>query len=211
MPVIAFTRFSKRLTNDQFADYLGLMPEEVRKKILRFRRWQDAHASLFGKLLLLKAADYLGEKDFLFSQLKYNSYGRPFLDGTGDFNITHTNGLVACVLSKNCSVGIDVEQIRPIKLSEFTNIYTDKEWSIVHNAEDSNATFFHFWTRKEALIKADGRGMSLKLTDIEVIDDEVSIEGLPYFLQTLKLDDEYLAHLATHGERVEVVIKEVSF
>jgi len=211
MPVVTYTRFSKRLPADQFYDYLQLMPEEVRNKILRFRRWQDAHASLFGKLLLLRAGEYLQEKNFLFSQLRYNSYGRPFLEGAGDFNITHTDGLVACVRSKNCSVGIDVEKIRPMNLSEFTNIYTDKEWSIIHNSADPSKQFFHFWTRKEALIKADGRGMSLPLTDIEVINDEVMIGELPYFLQALKLDDQYHVHLATQGERPEVVIKEFSF
>ena len=211
MLVVTYTRFSDRLPAHQFYDYLQLMPEEIRQKILRFRRWQDVHASLFGKLLLLRASEYLQEEGFLFSQLKYNDYGRPFLEGTGDFNITHTDGLVACVRSESCAVGIDVEKIRPMNFSEFTNIYTDKEWSEIHNAADPNVKFFHFWTRKEAIIKADGRGMSLPLTDIEVINDEVIIEELPYFLQALELDDQYHVHLATQGEKPKIVIKEFSF
>ncbi|MEM5637751.1 hypothetical protein AAHH71_00270 [Bacillus toyonensis] len=58
----------------------------------------------------------------------YNKYGKP--DWVEDkffcFNISHSGDWIVCIVG-NTSVGIDIEQIRPIKLETISQVFSMKE------------------------------------------------------------------------------------
>jgi phosphopantetheinyl transferase len=54
----------------------------------------------------------------------------------------------------------------------------------------------HLWTRKEALLKATGKGMLGDLGAIDVCGDEVNMDGQDYYLHSLTLHPEQFTALA---------------
>ncbi len=210
MQVMIYIKY-RRLedTNDvAFVErYLPILPAVMQTKVRRYRRVQDAQATLVGKLLLLEVLKPFGYSQNVLSQLKYNAQDRPYLDGPVDFNISHAGDYVVAVATDHGKVGIDIEQIRAIKLSEFASIFTQKELDQIAAASNLEHEFFTLWTQKEALIKGDGRGMSLPLQEIVVENNSAIIEGQSWFLTPLDIAEGYLVHLATDwlvGEEMTV-------
>ena len=86
------------------------------------------------------------------------------------FNLSHSAGLVACALSTGRAVGIDVEHLA--RRSVDHNLV--RRYCSPAEAEDIDARgeawlprFLHYWTLKEAYLKARGLGVSVPLAEIE--------------------------------------------
>ena len=52
---VYFSKFSQQLSEELFKEYLNLIPKDLQTKALKYVRWQDRQAYLFGKLLLQRA------------------------------------------------------------------------------------------------------------------------------------------------------------
>src|SRR5882757_3355721 len=90
---------------------LERLPEDIRQKAGKFRRWQDAHACILGKHLLLTALRAEGFAGNL-SGLQYTAHGRPHFTTGPDFNISHSGNRVVCIIGRQGKVGIDLEEMR---------------------------------------------------------------------------------------------------
>jgi 4'-phosphopantetheinyl transferase len=103
-----------------------------------------------------------------------NAHGRPeILDrpvGVPDlrFNISHTDGLIACAVTIGREVGVDVENItRPLHHDVAGRYFAPQEVNDLRrlpHAEQARV-FFDYWTLKESYIKARGFGLALPLGD----------------------------------------------
>lgn len=100
-------------------------------------------------------------------------HGKPYVKGLPvEFNISHSGDMVVCAVDDK-SVGIDIEQIRPIDLTVAKRICTDEELLYLfgykpENQDFTNTTdteilirFFELWTAKEACGKQCGYGLFL--------------------------------------------------
>jgi 4'-phosphopantetheinyl transferase len=107
----------------------------------------------------------------------YQPSGKPFLlaaTGAADlhFNLSHSKGMGLFGVTLGRQVGVDVERVR--QGEEFYRIadrfFTSKEAATLRNCpSDMQAeAFFRCWTRKEAFIKAIGRGFAFGLGSFEV-------------------------------------------
>ena len=103
-----------------------------------------------------------------------NAHGRPeILDrppGAPDlrFNLSHTDGLVACAVTVGREVGIDVEYVdRRLTHDVAGRFFAPREVSDLRAlpVDDQARVFFDYWTLKEAYIKARGFGLALPLGD----------------------------------------------
>jgi 4'-phosphopantetheinyl transferase len=101
-------------------------------------------------------------------------FGKPFLaEGTGlQFNLSHTVGLIALAVSFRSPVGIDVETLgAPLCRDAMQSVLNASEHAALARAADWDDAFLALWTAKEAVIKAEGMGLSLPLSAIEVQHD----------------------------------------
>jgi 4'-phosphopantetheinyl transferase len=103
-----------------------------------------------------------------------NVHGRPeILDrprGAPDlrFNLSHTEGLIACAVTIGREVGVDVEHIgRRLTHDVAGRFFAPREVSDLRvlPEDEQHRTFFDYWTLKEAYIKARGFGLALPLAD----------------------------------------------
>jgi 4'-phosphopantetheinyl transferase len=105
-------------------------------------------------------------------QFEPNRYGRPYVSQPTAFrdlyfNLSHTDGLVACAVSRSGDVGVDVENIRRDLdiLALAPSVFAPAEVASVRQSPPDRRLdyFFSYWTLKEAYIKARGMGLSLAL------------------------------------------------
>jgi 4'-phosphopantetheinyl transferase len=203
------TEYKAPLSHEILDPLVAGLPPGIAAKALRYRLWQDAYGCIFGKLLLTMALKEQGMTADL-RQLLYTDYGRPFLPDAPDFNISHSDHRVACAVAGSGRVGIDLEAIRELDIKDFKDQFSPEEWRAINGAPVPLLTFYHFWTAKEALSKADGRGLNIPLASLEITPDKViRLDGLALHLQTLTHFPGYACHTAAEDPINEVVVKEL--
>ncbi|NLG96275.1 MAG: 4'-phosphopantetheinyl transferase superfamily protein [Chloroflexi bacterium] len=103
-----------------------------------------------------------------------NAYGKPFLRGIPElrFNLSHSldRGLLA--ISGERELGVDVEACRSLIDQEniARRFFAPGEVKELFSLppEQQKEAFFACWTRKEAYVKARGKGLSIPLDQFEV-------------------------------------------
>lgn len=210
-PVIYYTYYDRPLPATQFSQLLQKLPEGMRAKICKFRRWEDAHASLLGKLLLLHAL--AGQHcEQAINDVAYTNYGRPYIPGMPDFSISHAGHLVVCAVDLTGRIGIDVELHAPIQVAEFCKQFSAEEWWNIQQARHPESIFYKYWTKKEAILKADGRGICLSLSALHVAENEMAfLDGRKWYVNTVDSFENYSCHFAADAKHHQYTLLKVDF
>lgn len=206
---IRYAYCDKRLSIDHWSDLRDEMPKNIKQRIDRYRRWQDRQAVLFGKILLRNCLTEYGYPSECLEMLRIDEWGRLYLDGGIDFNISHSGGCVVCAASRRAKVGIDIEEIRGVELDDFTEHFSSEEWRFIVESPDPNRAFHDRWTRKESVLKADGRGLSVSLATVSCIGDKAVCSETVWFLREIHIRYGYSCHLATNVDSPDIVIEKV--
>jgi 4'-phosphopantetheinyl transferase len=106
--------------------------------------------------------------------LAVSRYGKPEAPGTGvSINVAHSGGTILIALCRGGRVGIDVEDIS--STADFLEVarysFTQAEFlylASIDDADQRRRAFYRCWTQKEAVLKADGRGLSVSMTSFEI-------------------------------------------
>lgn len=112
----------------------------------------------------------------------YNAYGKPslgfpFSESKLHFNISHSHNVVLCAFTHNRQIGVDVEYMRSDidyeQLAKYSFSFNEQAAFYDLPIAQRRQAFFNCWTRKEAYIKARGRGLSLPLDlfDVSLVDE----------------------------------------
>ena len=107
----------------------------------------------------------------------YNQYGKPslapeFSSTLLNFNLSHSGSMALFAITRNMEIGVDVERVH----SDFEYEEIAKRFFSVNEVatlrtiptEKKLEAFYNCWTRKEAYIKAHGKGLSLPLDSFDV-------------------------------------------
>ena len=208
---VTYTYISQFIHHSSFSSLLRYLPHELHADILRYKFEPDQYARAIGKYLLLKQLEALGYPSEVLKDLTKDAYEKPVLKGIPlSFNIAHSQDLVVCAVSTECQIGIDVEYIKPIERGLFKDQFTPSEWHKIEE-DDSLHAFYNHWTRKESVIKADGRGLQIPLQTIDTTQAVIQIRDTltHWYLQALLLDQAYKAHLCSDSNVNRVVIQKL--
>ncbi|GFN32185.1 4'-phosphopantetheinyl transferase family protein [Paenibacillus xylaniclasticus] len=127
--------------------------------------------------------------------LKKNAYGKPFVEGAKmNFNVSHTSGIVACAFSK-WPIGLDVERMVPPPYMVMDKAFVSDEMDYVDRQPTEQLkreAFYSIWTRKEAILKALGKGFAISPTTVKVpVDGSDNWRG-EYQLMSFQFHTEYM-------------------
>ena len=164
---------------------------------------------LCGKFLLYKLlAGYSQERLYAFDRPEYGQFGKPYFNNEFDFNIAHSGNLVICAGILGGKIGVDTEKNEYRDIDSMKEYFTTKEWDHIISDEDANAAFYEMWVRKEACLKAIGKGLLLPMNEMDVCEDEVIIDNSKWFLHNLYLKEGYATCIAAN-EHNDIQITEV--
>jgi 4'-phosphopantetheinyl transferase len=198
--------------NFQENKYLNLfineMPPLIKNKIAKYHAIEDKIRGLIGKVILRNLLVEYGYSKDILNQLKIDKFSRPYIDDEVDFNISHSGNYVVCALSNKTKVGVDIEEIKNICIKDFYSVLTKHEVNEIESNNNSLPLFFSFWTMKEALIKANGKGFAINLKDIHFKTNVVHLENEEWKIFNLNLDDNYSSYIAYQGD-LKINIKEL--
>jgi 4'-phosphopantetheinyl transferase len=150
-------------------------------------------------------------------EFRYGTFGKPALSaGSGPsdlrFNVSHSEDTALYAVAFGREVGIDVERVRDdIAIDDIAaRFLAADEQAALHAvpAAQRPVAFFRIWTRKEAILKARGGGLSGSLSGFVVSCDERArlissgedpLEASRWRLEDVSLDVRYIAAIAAEG------------
>jgi 4'-phosphopantetheinyl transferase len=148
-----------------------LSPEE-RNRAARFRFEADRLRSQVAWGLLRRFLGGLVGRDPASLEFGQSPYGKPFLAGGPSFNLAHSGDWILIGMASAGRVGVDVEWVRPDRDLESMaeTVFRPDELAEFRAfpAAERPLAFYRGWARKEAFVKAVGRGLSLPLKEFSV-------------------------------------------
>lgn len=144
-----------------------LSPDE-RERAARFRFPRDRRRYVVGRAQMRAILARRLNQDPRRLEFVYGSHGKPALPGQSiGFNMTRSHALGLLAIQPNAEVGIDVELLRPFPeaLDIAQRFFAADEYRRLASLPGSavDAVFFECWTRKEAVVKSAGLGLSQPL------------------------------------------------
>jgi 4'-phosphopantetheinyl transferase len=137
-------------------------------------------------------------------EFSYNQYGKPYLAGCNiKFNVSHSRGRVLCAITLNDELGVDLEHTEKdfdfIETAE--KCFSETELGILKGVPKSKQreAFYKIWTKKEAVVKAIGKGISTPLTEFTVPLKEkgsLVIENKKWHIESLEIGENFAAAIA---------------
>lgn len=140
--------------------------EQKRAKTFKYPNLQKKYVYTRASLRKLLASYIEGKPQDLV--IKTGPYGKPFLDhGSVHFNLSHTGNKLVIAISNINNIGVDLEQYKSRKnLSGLANkCFSEEELAFWHNLPEKQQIrmFYQFWVKKEAFVKAVGKGITVGL------------------------------------------------
>jgi 4'-phosphopantetheinyl transferase len=188
---------------------LQLLSAHQQQAILAYQQPIDRQLRSLGKLLLKESISRFGLANTINIQmLEMAKNGKPHLNNILFFNASYTVDTCILAACEHTEIGIDIEKIQQVDIQLYEAYFTKNEWTKIIAADSITNTFFDFWTRKEAVLKAAGKGLDdVAMKDIEVINNQVLFNGNTFFIQKLDLPTEYTCHIATSVSDSEIQIE----
>lgn len=159
---------------------INSLPDWRREQALRFKFEQGQWECAASYLLL---CDMLRDNYGVDIQPHFciGKHGKPTLQEFPHihFNMSHCKKAVAVAVS-DCPVGIDVECTGRMNDSLARHVLSDDEYARVMASANPDLEFTRLWTRKEALVKLTGDGITDDLKNLLYIYNNVEIETTTY-------------------------------
>lgn len=188
------------------------------------RRYVSAHGTLRELLALYLEVP---PNSLTFS---YSVKGKPALSGACSasglrFNLSHSHELALLAVVRSREIGIDIEHLRPLPVAESIagRFFGSEERKALLQlpASQRRVAFFRFWTRKEALLKSTGEGLSAPLDTWNVafqplesehtVATSCSTNGSDVWsLTDLNPADNYIGAFAVEGKGCAVTLFELA-
>ena len=160
------------VSEEAIAELLPLVSDERREEALKYKHLFGQFACLKSYVMLRELLEQKGlSHPFLFVK---NEHGKPFLKDHPEihFNISHCKNGIAVAVSDQ-PIGIDIESYRNVSDSLIRYTMNEEERHIIETSDDPIRTFTEYWTKKEAVFKLRGTGITHNLHNLLDGDEQV--------------------------------------
>jgi 4'-phosphopantetheinyl transferase len=212
-----------RKVNISEKDIIQSLTEE---EIFRANKFKFSNEKRFFLISRYYLKNFIGEyldlspEKIIISQMKS---GKPYvnenIDSNLKFNYSHSGDYIVYAFTKDNEIGIDIEKIKDI--SEFDELsrthFSDEEQLIyfeLKNPEEKKRLFYKIWTRKEALLKAEGSGITIDLKSLTVLTtneknaNQIKIKFLDknWSITDIMLDTHYSSSVALNSDSYKKIV-----
>jgi len=159
-----------------FDDAQRLISQDERAEAQRFVNDDDRLRFVLGRAALRCLLSRATATKTAHLAFERNEFGKLSVPGSLHFNIAHSGDLIVIGLHKSSEIGVDVEALG--RLADWRDLadhyLTEAERALIADApnEARAAAFLRAWTRKEAVVKAVGRGLSVPLASFAVLPSD---------------------------------------
>lgn len=184
------------------------LPVDEWKRAESYRQETTRRQFITGRILIRRALGFLLKTAPQEVPLEISEFGKPVLASKGrnafHFSIAHTQNHVFVAIAANQEIGVDLEHLRcPTRAQGVVEkFFTPNEKACLMQAqgEEKRWLFTRIWALKEALVKAEGRGLfqsaMAKTTDTTVFLNAPSFLRHPSVPYQATLCDLGLARIA---------------
>jgi 4'-phosphopantetheinyl transferase len=155
----------------EWLPYLRLLPDEKQQSIANYVRPVDRQRSLLAALLARHVIAERLNLSFGIVRFQPTAFGKLELvnDPRIFFNITHSGSWIGVAVDIQ-SVGIDIEQVRPIDLGIAKRFFSESEVADLLSLPEQKQLdyFYQLWTLKESYLKEQGSGLSQPLDNFAI-------------------------------------------
>lgn len=115
-------------------------------------------------------------------ELDIGKYGKPYFKNLDvHFSISHSDNMIACAVSLNSKVGVDIQKKFTFILEYLDYFCNDTETGLILNSSNISLSMTSVWSKKEAYFKYCGDGIT-------------SFSSLKSFDTTKSCNDKYIVN-----------------
>lgn len=205
------------LTPEQEKEQFVLLSKDERLRAQRFhfpihkQKYIAARAAL--RQILSKYLD-MPAQDIVFT---YTEHKKPYLSSPHplplQFNLSHSHDIAIIACTLDYDLGIDIEKVESVYKEDVAKrFFSPQENEALGQLEGVERIqgFYRLWARKEAVIKAIGKGLFIPLqtfsVSIQDSEETITLENENWTLIPLIIHEDYQAALATNQP-----IKKISY
>ncbi len=181
---------SSDVTDEELSGLDALLSDEERRRAMSYRSMLDRRRFVAGRGLLRRALAHhcgvaAGELQIVGDRHTKPRLVLPAGRHPWRFSFTRSGALTMCVVAEAREVGIDIEQVTAIPqlgdVAQTALSPSEHAYWRSFPARQRQRVFHDLWTRKEALGKAEGHGMTPGLHEVEVPALSVPLGGVHCF------------------------------
>jgi len=158
-------RVDLTVSDESYAQFYSVLDRDEKHRADKFiddetrRQWVAAHGQI--RVILAKYTGMAAEQIILIQKRGEKPYIK---DSKVKFNLSHTTGYALLAVTQTGEVGIDIEykrdNVRVELISRSSFSQSERQAILAVEGRERRDRFFNCWTRKEAFIKAIGKGFS---------------------------------------------------
>jgi len=165
------------VTADALGQFSATLSADEKERANKFKFEKHRNRYIAGRGALRAILEQYSDARAAELRFDYLTNGKPafaqdFASAGIHFNLAHTEDLALVAVTRIGLVGVDVECVRPVKdVDELVaRFFSARENELFQKVPDDQkpAAFFNLWTRKEAMLKATGEGITRSLSLVEV-------------------------------------------
>lgn len=162
-----------RKTLDQ---HLSILDDQEKERAERFLAASDKRRFVKGRSLLREILSFYLQMDPRDIKFEYSEYHKPAIANYHpehfEFNVSHSEDLIVIGISRSIPIGLDIESTNRSQkdLELASEFLSPGELALLQKVPETQKleAFLNCWTRKEAYLKAIGKGLVDSLSEIRV-------------------------------------------
>ncbi len=197
---------TKGIDEDRLKILFRLIPDHMIEEIVRYKNLDDRRLKFFGKLIVRKYYKDSG-LEFSWKDWVTTLRGKPYFKNKKKFNIAHSGEYVIVAFSDK-EIGVDIEASSNFDISSVASYFHSEEIKHIKKSSDPKEAFFRLWTRKEAYLKATGKGIVDGIHQENCLSNKINSEE-KWYLHSILLIPNYSVALCTQIAECNIVSREL--